>query len=102
VQQGIEAAARDAGRDASELTTIVVTKFHPVDLIRELYDLGVRNVGESRHQEAQGKAAALADLDLTWHFVGQVQSNKARQVARYAQVIHSIDRPALVEALDQP
>ena len=102
VQQGIEAAARDAGRDASELTTIVVTKFHPVDLIRELYDLGVRNVGESRHQEAQGKAAALADLDLTWHFVGQVQSNKARQVARYARVIHSIDRPALVEALDQP
>jgi pyridoxal phosphate enzyme (YggS family) len=99
VRAAIEDAARDAGRDPAELTTIVVTKFHPASLIRELADLGVRDIGENRHQEAAAKAQSLSDLPLTWHFVGQLQSKKARQVRRYAQVIHSVDRPALVSAL---
>ncbi|TFD81620.1 YggS family pyridoxal phosphate-dependent enzyme [Cryobacterium fucosi] len=94
----IEAAA-SAGRDPGEITTIVVTKFHPVSLIEELAELGVRDMGENRHQEAQAKAAALDSLGLTWHFVGQVQGKKARQVRTYAQVIHSVDRPSLVDAL---
>jgi pyridoxal phosphate enzyme (YggS family) len=59
----------------------------------------VTDVGENRHQEAQAKAAELADLQLTWHFVGQLQSKKARQVRAYAKVIHSVDRGALVDAL---
>jgi len=59
----------------------------------------VRDVGENRHQDAAPKAAELADLPLTWHFVGQLQSNKARAVAQYARVIHSVDRPSLVTAL---
>ena len=92
VRTGIADAAREAGRDRAGITTIVVTKFHPVSLIEELYALGVRHVGENRHQEAQSKAALLADLDLTWHFVGQVQGKKARQVRAYADVIHSVDR----------
>jgi pyridoxal phosphate enzyme (YggS family) len=99
VSARIDQAARDAGREPDEITTIVVTKFQPASLVRELATLGVRNVGENRHQEAQSKAEELADLDLTWHFVGQLQSKKARQVRRYAQVIHSIDREALVDAL---
>jgi hypothetical protein len=99
VRHGIEDAAREAGRDPGELTTIVVTKFHPASLIRELASLGVTDVGENRHQEAQAKAAELSDLDLTWHFVGQLQSKKARQVRAYAQVIHSVDRLSLVDAL---
>ena len=99
VRHGIEDAARAAGRDPGELTTIVVTKFHPASLIRELASLGVTDVGENRHQEAQAKAAELSDLDLTWHFVGQLQSKKARQVRAYAQVIHSVDRLSLVDAL---
>ncbi|WP_157156008.1 YggS family pyridoxal phosphate-dependent enzyme [Diaminobutyricimonas sp. LJ205] len=99
VSARIDQAARDAGRDPSEITTIVVTKFQPASLVRELAALGVRHVGENRHQEAQSKAAELADLDLSWHFVGQLQSKKARQVRRYARVIHSIDREALVDAL---
>ncbi len=78
---------------------MVVTKFHPASLVRELAALGVRDVGENRHQEAQEKAAELADLALTWHFVGQLQSKKARQVRRYASVIHSVDRLSLVDAL---
>ncbi|RXZ48449.1 YggS family pyridoxal phosphate-dependent enzyme [Agromyces binzhouensis] len=99
VRGGIADAARDAGRDPGEITTIVVTKFHPESLIRELASLGVRDIGENRHQEAQAKARALADLDLRWHFVGQLQSKKARQVRAYASVIHSIDRESLVDAL---
>jgi pyridoxal phosphate enzyme (YggS family) len=99
VRAGIADAARAAGRAPEELTTIVVTKFHPASLVRELAGLGVRDVGENRHQEAQVKASELADLDLHWHFVGQLQSKKARQVRAYADVIHSIDRSSLVEAL---
>lgn len=100
VQQGVEDAAARAGRSADEITTVVVTKFHPAQLVRDLHALGVRDVGESRHQEAQPKAAELADLDLAWHFVGQVQSNKARQVAAYAHTVHSFDRQSLVAPLE--
>jgi PLP dependent protein len=99
VREGVSDAARAAGRSPEELTTIVVTKFHPASLVRELAALGVRDVGENRHQEAQEKAAELSDLDLTWHFVGQLQSKKARQARRYASVIHSVDRVSLVDAL---
>ena len=99
VREGVEDAAQAARRSPGELTTIVVTKFHPASLVRELAGLGVRDVGENRHQEAQAKAAELADLDLTWHFVGQLQSKKARQVRRYASIVHSVDRLSLVDAL---
>ncbi|SIN78332.1 hypothetical protein SAMN05443544_1116 [Agromyces cerinus subsp. cerinus] len=92
-------AARDAGRDPGGITTIVVTKFHPASLVEQLAALGVRDVGENRHQEAQAKAAELAALDLRWHFVGQLQSKKARQARAYAAAIHSVDRAALVDAL---
>lgn len=99
VQGSIADAARDAGRSPSEITTIVVTKFQPAALVAELAALGVRDIGENRHQEAQAKALALAELGLRWHFVGQLQSKKARQVRSYATAIHSVDRPALVDAL---
>jgi pyridoxal phosphate enzyme (YggS family) len=99
VDGAIADAARDAGRRPAELTRIVVTKFQPASLVRELATLGVSDFGENRHQEAAAKAAELADLDLTWHFVGQLQSNKARLVRRYARVVHSVDRAALVAAL---
>jgi pyridoxal phosphate enzyme (YggS family) len=99
VRSGIADAASEASRDADEITTIVVTKFQPVSLIRELAALGVTDVGENRHQEAQAKARELADLGLTWHFVGQLQGKKARQVRAYASVIHSVDRASLVDAL---
>ncbi len=97
VQQRVAAAARAAHRDPAEITTIVVTKFQPLELIQRLFDLGVRDFGESRHPEARDKAAALPEA--TWHFIGQLQTNKARQVARYADVVHSVDRPELVDAL---
>lgn len=99
VRSGISEAARSAGRDPSELTLIVVTKFHPASLVRDLASLGVQDVGENRHQEAQTKSAELQDLDLRWHFIGQLQTKKARQAAQYAHAIHSIDRERLVDSL---
>jgi pyridoxal phosphate enzyme (YggS family) len=96
-------AARSAGRLPDDITTVVVTKFQPVSLIRQLVALGHRDIGENRHQEAVAKHAELGDGDLVWHFVGQLQSNKAKAVAQYADVIHSIDRASLVTKLaDQP
>ena len=97
VDAGIADAARAAG--AAVPTRIVVTKFHPASLVRDLVELGVRDVGENRHQEAAAKAAEVADDRLSWHFVGQLQSNKAKAVRRYAATVHSVDRPSLVDAL---
>lgn len=99
VTAGIAEACARAGRSSDEVTLVVVTKFHPAALVRDLVELGVRHVGENRHQDAAPKAAELAGLPLTWHFVGQLQSNKAKAVARYADVVHSVDRASLVDAL---
>jgi pyridoxal phosphate enzyme (YggS family) len=100
VAAAVDDACAAVGRSPGELTTIVVTKFHPPGLIRALYALGVRDVGENRHQEAQAKAAELDDLEgLRWHFVGQLQSKKVRQARRYAHAVHSLDRDSVVDAL---
>ena len=98
VRERIADAARLADRAVDSLTLIAVTKYHPASLVRELAALGVTDVGENRHQEAQAKAAELADLPLTWHFIGQLQSKKARQVRRYADVVQSLDRASVVDA----
>lgn len=76
-----------------------MTKFQPASLVRDLAELGVRDVGENRHQEAAAKVADVADPRLTWHFVGQLQSNKAKAVRAYAATVHSVDRESLVAAL---
>ncbi len=95
----IERACETAGRDPGEVTLVVVTKTFPASDVRLLHELGVRDVGENRHPEAGDKAAACADLDLRWHFVGQLQTNKARVVAGYADVVHSLDRARLATGL---
>jgi len=99
VRDRIAAACERAGRSSDEVTLTVVTKFFPASDVRLLADLGVRHVGENRHQEAEAKAAACADLGLTWHFIGALQSNKAAAVARYASVVESLDRPKLLRGL---
>jgi pyridoxal phosphate enzyme (YggS family) len=99
VQAAVADAAAAAGRNVTDITTIVVTKFHPASLVRELYDLGVRDVGENRHQDAGPKAAQLGDLDLRWHFIGQLQSNKVRTVLEYATDVQSVDRTSIVTAI---
>lgn len=103
VRTSVADAARSAGRDPAEITTIVVTKFQPLALVRALVDLGVRDVGENRAQEAAAKASELSGTPqadaLRWHFIGQLQTNKAKQVRAFASAVHSVDRPALVAAL---
>lgn len=105
VQRRVEKACAAAGRAPSEVTTIVVTKTFPVSDVRLLAGLGVRDVGESRDQEARPKALACAassgtpEAGLRWHFVGRLQTNKAASVAGYADVVHSADRVKLVRPL---
>ncbi len=102
VDAEIADAARAAGRDPAALTRIVVTKFHPASLVRELHALGVRDVGENRQQEFAAKAPGLGDLEgLRWHFIGQAQTNKAASVRSLASVVHSVDRTRLADALDR-
>jgi pyridoxal phosphate enzyme (YggS family) len=99
VRGRIAAAEQAAGRPAGEVGLVVVTKFFPASDVRLLAELGVTDVGENRHQEAQAKAAECADLGLAWHFIGGLQSNKAAAVARYADVVESVDRVELLPRL---
>ena len=101
VRARIAAACLVAGRDPAEVTLIAVTKTRPSSDIRLLSELGVTDVGENRAQEAVAKAADCASLGLrlSWHFIGQLQVNKAAAVVSFADVIHSVDRPRLVSAL---
>ncbi len=99
VRGRIDAACAAAGRDPAELTLIAITKTRPASDVRLLYELGQRDFGENRDQEAAPKAAQCAELPITWHFVGQLQTNKAASVVRYAAVVQSVDRLRLVLAL---
>jgi len=100
IDERIADAARQSGRDPGEITRIVVTKFHPAELVRELHALGVRELGENRQQELTAKRAALEDLDdLRWHFIGQAQTNKAAAIRRASDAVHSVDRTRLADAL---
>jgi hypothetical protein len=101
VQGRIAAACAASGRRATEVQLIAVTKTFPVPDILILHELGIDDVGENKDQEAAPKVAACtaAGVTLRWHFVGQLQVNKAASVASYAYMVHSVDRPRLVEAL---
>lgn len=99
VEERIASACVAAGRKREEVTLIVVTKTYPASDVRILHGLGVRQVAENRDQDAAPKAAECADLSLSWHFVGQLQTNKVRSVAGYADVVQSVDRTKLVTAL---
>ena len=93
-----ESIARETSR---EVTLIVVTKTWPASDVTILHDLGVNDVGENRDQEAHAKHDEVAQDDLVWHCIGQVQTNKARSVAQWADVVHSVDRLSLVAALER-
>jgi PLP dependent protein len=101
LRERIAKACDAAGRSPGEITVIGVTKTFPASDVRLLAELGLTDIAENRDQEAAAKAAECADLDLTWHFVGQLQTNKVRSVVSYADVIHSVDRPRLVTALSR-
>lgn len=104
VRERIARACDQAGRDPREITLVVVTKFFPASDIEHLLDLGVSDIGENKDQEAGAKVAELAPEvreRLTVHFVGQLQSNKAGRVTRYADMVQSVDRTKIVRVLDR-
>jgi pyridoxal phosphate enzyme (YggS family) len=100
VQTRIERAAIAAGRDPAGVELVAVSKAHPVESIRQAYAAGQRAFGESYAQELEAKAQVLADLPgLVWHFVGHLQTNKAKIAAKYARIVHSVDSAALARVL---
>jgi len=100
VSERIASAARLVDRQPPDITLVVVTKSWPVSDIRLLHELGVRDFAENRHQDAETKATEVAELGLRWHFVGQIQSNKAAHIASYADVVHSVDSARVARRLD--
>jgi pyridoxal phosphate enzyme (YggS family) len=101
VRERIAAACEAAGRPPGEVTLVAVTKTYPAEDVLRLAALGVPDIGENRDQEAAPKAAevAAAGTAVRWHFVGRLQRNKARSVAGYADLVHSVDSVRLAEAL---
>jgi pyridoxal phosphate enzyme (YggS family) len=96
----IERAARAASRDPAHVKLVAVSKTKSPSSIREAYEAGQRDFGENYAQELAGKADELADLvDLQWHFIGHLQTNKAKLVAQKAHVVHTVDSVALVREL---
>ena len=110
VRDRIRTARRrdDADEPGHDVHLIVVTKYFPASDVAALVELGVTDIGENKDQEAAPKAAETSGPDpldpaegLRWHFIGQLQSNKAKSVVRYAHAVHAVDRPSLIKALSK-
>ncbi len=97
----IRKAAGRSGRDPRSVRLIAVTKTVPPDLIRKAAECGVSDIGENRLQEALPKQETLRDLNLTWHFIGHLQTNKAKRVTSHFAWVQSVDRYELAEKLNQ-
>ena len=101
VRQRIDNACITAGRHPDEVSLLAVGKRHPVEKIITLYELGVKSFGENQLQEALEKQRKLVDLDLQWHFVGTLQSNKTRAIAENFQWVQSVDRKKILVRLSE-
>ena len=102
IVEAIATAATSANRDPKEITLVVVSKNHPHQLVLDLLELGARDFGENRDQEASVKAKQIAqesEMDFNWHFIGQLQTNKVKSVLEYASYLHSLDRASLLDEL---
>jgi pyridoxal phosphate enzyme (YggS family) len=100
VRERIEAAALRSSRSADEITLIAISKTHPTSIIRAGLDLGIRDFGENRVQEAEGKIVELGRRAAQWHLVGHLQTNKARRAVKLFDYIHSLDSVDLTERLE--
>ena len=102
IVEKIATAAASANRDPDEITLVVVSKNHPHQLVLDLIELGARDFGENRDQEANPKSKQIAletNQAFNWHFIGQLQTNKVKSVLEYASFLHSLDRNSLLEEL---
>src|SRR5882672_11325603 len=97
IRERIAAAARSAGRDPSSIRLVAVSKTFPIEAIREAYAAGQRDFGENRVQEALQKITSAADLEIRWHLLGHLQTNKARKAGPAFATIHSVDTVELLE-----
>ena len=100
VRARIDRAARSAGRDPASVTLVAVSKTFPVAAVRQAYEAGQRDFGENRVQEALQKVGATSDLDIRWHLLGHLQTNKARKAAPAFAMIQSVDSVELLQKLD--
>ena len=100
LQSRIDNACQEAKRNSTEITLIAVTKTYPADDVDLLKQLGIDDVGENRDQEAALKRTQV-QADFNWHFIGQLQSNKAKSVVSYAHLIHSVDRSSLAKEIQK-
>jgi len=98
-KEDLAVAAKRSGRKPDEITLVAVSKLHPGSDIRALAESGQLDFGENYVQEAAGKQEELADLDINWHFIGGLQSNKARFVSGNFALVHSVDSRKLAQAL---
>ncbi len=100
IQQQVNDAAIRSGRRADQVTIVAVSKTKPAEAVREAYAAGMRVFGENRIQEAEGKIAELDDLQADWHLIGHLQTNKVKKVVPLFTLIHSVDSPKLIQALE--
>jgi hypothetical protein len=101
VLERIAAAARRSGRQARQVTLVAVVKRRPIEAVRTLYTFGVRDVGENYPQELWEKSAALNDLEIRWHLIGHLQSNKAKKTWPMVHMVHGVDSLKLLRVLDE-
>ncbi|MDY7535961.1 YggS family pyridoxal phosphate-dependent enzyme [Pseudomonas sp. Bout1] len=101
VSERIRAAAEASQRDAAGVHLLAVSKTKPAHAVREAYAAGMHDFGENYLQEALGKQAELADLPLSWHFIGPIQSNKTRAIAENFAWVHSVDRLKIAQRLSE-
>ena len=100
----VKEAAKASARKIEDITLVVVTKNHPHQLVLDLMELGARDFGENRDQDAAPKARLIAQeskQEFDWHFIGQLQTNKVKSVLEYASFLHSLDRPSLLDELQK-
>lgn len=101
VRERMAAACARTGRRPEDVRLVAVSKTIPAERIRQAYEAGLRDFGENRVQEAEAKRPALANLDITWHLVGHLQTNKARAARELFQYIQSVDSLRLAERLNR-
>ncbi len=101
IRQRIQQACDSCGRDPAEVSLLAVSKKHPADAIRVAFQAGQRAFGENFVQEALSKQRQLKDLDIEWHFIGHIQSNKTREIATSFDWVHSVDRLKVAKKLSE-
>ena len=101
IQERIASACARVGRRPQDVVLVAISKTFPADFVREAYEAGLRDFGENRVQEAAAKRPAISDLDITWHLVGHLQTNKARSARELFHWIHSVDSEKIARKLDQ-